>query len=377
MTSPLEALVAQAQYAATLDLLALASSTGAFEQAFLVTEEASLAQAARSLAGALPAFRLTIEQGDPSRPFHFGETLRSVCRAHGLERVVYVGGGSLPLGTARELTDMALAASGQAPCVMSNNLYSADLLAFWPTSALGEIELPATDNNLAWLLHYRAGLPFAALPRSLSTEFDIDTPTDLATLWWYAHAPGEPRVGEHLSRVLERVPGELPLLARNMERAYEVMATRRAEVLVSGRVSSWVWRRLETNLPCQTRIFSEERGMQASGREARGEVRSLLGLYMDLAGIAGLVSALEQVCDAAFLDSRVLFAHRRINPSRADRFASDALLYGDISQEWVRDFTRAAAEASIPILLGGHSLISGGVWALSERVRLGASTGAG
>ena len=145
--------------------------------------------------------------------------------------------------------------------------------------------------------------------------------------------------------------------------------------LVAGRVSSWVWRRLETNLPCQTRIVSEERGMRASGKEERGEVRSLLGLYSDLAGVPGLISAIEQTCDAAFLDTRVLFAHRNLKPSPQDRFASDALMPDLIANPWIREFTEAVRAASVPIVLGGHSLASGGVWALSERVRGGGSVG--
>ena len=116
--------------------------------------------------------------------------------------------------------------------------------------------------------------------------------------------------------------------------------------------------------------------MRASGREARGEVRSLLGLYTDIAGIDGLISALEQTCDAAFLDTRVLFAHQRLSPGRADRFASDAMMPEQVSDPWVRELTTAAATATIPVLLGGHSLISGGVWAMSERVRGSASAAA-
>ena len=33
---------------------------------------------------------------------------------------------------------------------------------------------------------------------------------------------------------------------------------------------------------------------------------------------------------------------------------------------FLRDFTRAAVEAPIPVLLGGHSLMSGGLMALNE-----------
>jgi hypothetical protein len=111
--------------------------------------------------------------------------------------------------------------------------------------------------------------------------------------------------------------------------------------------------------------------MRASGREERGEVRSLLGLFGDLAGTSGLVAALEQVCNAAFLDSRVLFAHRGTKPAAGDRFASDALLPAEIAEPYVRELTEAVLSAKIPFVLGGHSLISGGLWALSERVRSG------
>jgi hypothetical protein len=153
------------------------------------------------------------------------------------------------------------------------------------------------------------------------------------------------------------------------------MATRRSQVLFAGRLSALTWRRLELNLPSQTRVISEERGMRASGREARGEARSILGLYADLAGPEGLVRAIEETCDAAFVDTRLLFAHRRLSPARSDRFASDALRADEVKDSWVRDLTHALAGAKIPMVPGGHSLMSGGVWALSEQVRGGASAG--
>src|SRR5205823_709197 len=110
-------------------------------------------------------------------PFHFGQALRALCQDHGLERVVYVGGGAMPLGAESDLRDLARAVGGVGECVVANNLYSADIIAFYPASALDAIDLPTTDNDLAWLLHYRGGLPFAAMPRTLTTQFDIDTPT--------------------------------------------------------------------------------------------------------------------------------------------------------------------------------------------------------
>jgi hypothetical protein len=371
--TPLERLVAAAQNAATLDLLLRAAQSGAFASVILVTEDSDLASAASALD--LEGLPLLIEPGIAGPDgFHFGDNLVRLCRAHNLERVVYVGGGAMPLGTAEALADLALSVSGASPCAMSNNLFSADMVAFYPASALARITVPATDNDLAWLLHYKAGLPYAPTTRSLATHFDIDTPTDIAVLHNIARsAPFAHSTGSHLSAFLSDVPAALPTLSTNVAHAYKVMSTRRAQVFLAGRISSWTWRRMEINLPCQTRVVSEERGMQASGRETRGEVHSLLGMFADLAGVPGLVQALETTSDASFLDTRVLFAHMGLSPRRADRFASDALMPDDITDPWVRDLTRATAAARIPFVLGGHSLIAGGVWALSERVRASAS----
>jgi len=37
-----------------------------------------------------------------------------------------------------------------------------------------------------------------------------------------------------------------------------------------------------------------------------------------------------------------------------------------IHDPWIREFTAAVRDAPIPILLGGHSLVSGGLYALAE-----------
>src|SRR5437879_774863 len=114
-----ERLVADAQSAATLDLLARAAASGAFTQAFLITEQTSLADAALSDAANwqsdLPlAIVSATSQND--KAFHFGETLRNICQSHNLERIVYIGGGAMPLATNHDLSDIALAVSGTADC---------------------------------------------------------------------------------------------------------------------------------------------------------------------------------------------------------------------------------------------------------------------
>jgi hypothetical protein len=75
---------------------------------------------------------------------------------------------------------------------------------------------------------------------------------------------------------------------------------------------------------------------------------------------------LAELGDAAFLDTRVLLAHRGIEASREERFLSDLGRWEEIGEPFLREFTRAAVEAPIPVLLGGHSLMSGGLMAMNE-----------
>jgi len=106
--------------------------------------------------------------------------------------------------------------------------------------------------------------------------------------------------------------------------------------------------------------------MEASGRAERGAVRSLLGFYLEEAGPARFFHALEELADLALLDSRVLFAHLGLSPKASDRFWSDLLRPEEVGDPLVREFTVAAKEAPVPIVLGGHSLVSGGLYALVE-----------
>jgi len=106
--------------------------------------------------------------------------------------------------------------------------------------------------------------------------------------------------------------------------------------------------------------------MEADGRAASGEARSLLGYYLEAVGIRRFFETLRELGDAAFIDTRVLLAHKRIEASREDRFLSDLGRWESIADPFLRDFTRLALEAPMPVLLGGHSLMAGGLMALNE-----------
>jgi hypothetical protein len=94
--------------------------------------------------------------------------------------------------------------------------------------------------------------------------------------------------------------------------------------------------------------------------------RATIGRLLDRDGPQALGSVVAGLADAAILDSRVLLADRLGAdeadwPCAEDRFASDLLLADRVNDPWLRELTAAAASASVPILLGGHTLVGPGV----------------
>jgi hypothetical protein len=140
----------------------------------------------------------------------------------------------------------------------------------------------------------------------------------------------------------------------------------KAEVLVAGRVGSAAWSYLERETACRIRLFSEERGMQAAGRDGPGVARSLLAFHLRDVGMPKFFQHLSELGDVACIDTRPMLSHLGIDASRPDRFNSDLGCSEQIENSFLREFTQAAVEAPLPVILGGHSLVSGGLMLLTE-----------
>jgi len=343
--SPVEEMVAGACRAAALDSIEAALGSGAFAGAVLVTDDPTWT-------ADLASVILHLDDG----PFHFGRRLAEVLRRHSLDAVVYLGGGSLPLFTGTDFAAVARTMERDSVLV-TNNPFSSDMTAFRANGvALAAIEAVTSDNALARALAEGAGLTVEGLPRTVATQLDIDGPTDLAVL--HLTGLGGPRLRSYLQG--------LDLDLRRYRRTLPLFVDPRAQVVVAGRVGSHAWRYLERETACRVRLFAEERGMQADGRAQDGTARSLLGFFLEAVGIERFFATLTELGDAAFIDTRVLLAHLRLDASRADRFLSDLGRWQEIQEPFLREFTHAAVEAPIPVLLGGHSLVSGGLMALNE-----------
>lgn len=343
---PVVEMVGAAQRAVALDTVTRAAESRAFSQVVLVTDTPELADQMDD--------GIAVEISGPD--FVFGRRLREVIERHKIRRPFYMGGGGLPLLTTNELARTARRLSRASSTAITNNLFSSDLVAFTPGEAIQRITVEPHDNALSLRLRDEAGLRVVPLPRNATTQFDLDTPTDLAIL--KVHPACGPWARAHLDG--------LNLDTSSLTRIMRVMTDTSRQLLVAGRMPSYVWSYIERETACRVRVLSEERGMRADGREDKGEVRSLVGLYYQQVGPRQFFRDLAQLGDAAIIDSRVLFGHLGVRPSPRDRFNSDLLRPAEIEDSTVRAFTEAALTASIPILLGGHSVVSGGLWALVE-----------
>ena len=304
---------------------------------------------------------------DPEAPFNFHARVADIVRRFGLARPAVMGSGSLPLaGAADFAAAIALLDDG---VVVTNNFFSSDLTAWAPGDAIQRLTDVPRDNVLPRRLRDQAGLKAASLPRSTRTHFDLDTPSDLCALAVQDGLPPDLRAA-------------LPTSGLPIERyraVMRVLCNPKSELVVTGRVGSAAWQYFETETACRVRVFSEERGLAVAGPAHRA--RSVLGFLLESAGIDGFFSRLMEMGDAFVVDTRVIEAHLGVEPSREDRFQSDLLNHGAITDPFLRDFTAAAARAPKPVLLGGHSLVSGGLmaltdaaWAENDRLLAGAPT---
>jgi hypothetical protein len=302
----------------------------------------------------------------PADDTSFGGRLRTVIAdvRHG-SGVIVAGAGSAALARLSDLAPFVVTASSGRREARANNRYSSDLLAIGDASVLGGVPDLPSDNALPRWLDEVAGVPVADERRRWRLQFDVDSLLDVALL------------GGALSGL--RTGPSFALVQQRLDAVAAALANRRSEVVVAGRTSPAALAWLERRSRGRIRAIVEERGLRASSALAMAEPpdrprppRSVLGAVLDDRGPEALGAVLAELGEAALVDSRVLLAHRLgANegrwPSAEDRFASDLLLAESVTDPWLRALTLGAREASIPVVLGGHSLVGPGVRLVARR----------
>lgn len=356
--SRVEEMMIQVRQAALLDNLEKMGRVSCLENIYLHTNRPELLEPASELGAEVFLNNIKPEE------FHFGKELQATILEHGLTRVFCLNGAGCPLITVDELKMVCHKLLQRESFVYTNNTQSADMVAFTVPEKIAEADLPAMDNSLALTLRDQLGLEMELMPHSLGLLFDIDTPSDLLVLG------AGPFAGPRTRAAIE----SFKLDYDNLEQAKAVLKDEYEDVALIGRVGAPVIGRLNAVLKLRLRVFSEERGMKSLGRIEAKEVVSLLGLLIDHTGIDQFFSYLARVARCAFIDSRVLMYHYRYDLPDRDRFLSDLNRWEEVENSWLREFTRAAVECPIPVVLGGHSLVSGSLWALCSELDPNAST---
>jgi hypothetical protein len=290
----------------------------------------------------------------PGVPFEFGSRLRAIVAHYGLKKPAVMGSGSVPLLGEAEFRLIAEQLESRDARFVTNNFFSADLTAWTPGDAIERCSPMNRDNVLPRRLRDEAGLASVILPRTTATQFDLDTPSDLAVL----------ALTEGLAPELARAAAPATAPAERYRRLMLLLCDRTAEIVVAGRVGAMTWQYLERETACRVRMLSEERGLATAPPDHRP--RSALGFLLEEVGVDRFFARMSELGDALVLDTRVIEAHMGLAPAREDRFQSDLLAWERIDDPFLSRLTRGTAEAPIPVLLGGHSLVAGGLMALND-----------
>jgi hypothetical protein len=359
-TTPQEQLVERAMQAAVLDLLDVLNAQG-IQPVILAGPDLAW----------LPDMLQPLICDEDQEPFHFGQRLAGIIETHNVSPVIYFGAGSAPLLNTEMvglmhgmLYQSAYARDSKIPdnIALTNNLHSSDWIGISHSQdALPIIRQADRDNSLAWMLQQNWDFDVRVLSGVRpASSMDLDTPSDLAIVRHHPECP--PHLAEALrDPALDHIP---------VEQIIDVAARDGSRLALFGRISPLAWQALSKATQCWIRAYSEERGMVAAERLARGEVHSLIGRMLAVLGPEAFFDELAQLADAAIIDTRVLMAASGHYPGDADRYASDLYQVEHIDDEWLRAFTEAAANARIPVLLGGHGVVSGGLYALADVITL-------
>jgi hypothetical protein len=330
----------------TRDLLEMAGSVPSIENRILITNSNSLIE----LYGPNSSDVALEESSDN---FHFGRSLFNVIKDYDINKLLYAGGGSGPLMEEGDLEIIASFLESSKNRLLANNFYSSDMIGISSAKKILGLDPPEKDNGLGWLAR-DAGLEPHEMPRNAKTQLDLDTPVDLIPLM----------ISQRSTEKLNDYLGSLNPDNTRIREILPQFTDQNARLVIAGRAGASTWSFLEKSSACQLDVLSEGRGSY----DLNGESRSAnwLGSLFDKLAPEEFVKFFTDNGTGFFLDTRVLFDYLGNWPSRRDRFSSDLLDFESIEVDYLKRLTRVAREFPKPVVLGGHSMVSGSLYLLSE-----------
>ncbi len=354
--SEIEYLISDARRHAALDLVQRLQQSQMIEQVYVFTPDQDFAEPLRNFGAIILPDRM-------KAAFHFGNRLRNCIEeiAPTAECLAYFGAASAPLMEFHWFDNvLQQCRRSEIPWACVNNFHSSDWAVFSHSHLLASAEqhLP-TDNSLGWVARNICGYEVHSLLPSAATRADLDTPIDLLML--EKHPSLGPNLRGWISDSFNYDRSKIIALR-------SLIAAPAATLAMLGRISSAASQTLEKNTQIWTRIFAEEKGMSASGRLERGEVISLVGRIFEAWGPDRFIDELEMLAGGALWDTRVVMAQLYGWPSARERFAFDVGRCDLLENKALEPWCRAVHESAVPILSGGHNIVSGGLLALLETV---------
>lgn len=266
--------------------------------------------------------------------------------------VCYAGSG-MPAMTVDDWSSVR--ATIEAGAATVNRMFSCDWIGVPDGRLLSHASGEAVDNRFALLIREAGDVPVVSYDRSARSLLDIDTPADVTVLK-AAASVGSLEIGPATRAALAQQP-ELDEPVQLASRVFDVMTQHDGELMIAGRVSGSDWAAVDRDTSCRVRVLSEERGLRSRQRRAR----SLLGELYEWGGPDGFLLALESLGDALFWDTRPFLSHLGWDVSRCDRFWADLGRWDEIGDERLRGLVSMLQDSAV--MLGGHSLVSGGMLA--------------
>ena len=271
--------------------------------------------------------------------------------------VLVLQGGMLPLLCSEDwdLLDSLLRSNPNA--AYTNSFENPTMVGWSPACSLAGNVSPTGDGVFSTHFLNNFPLPVHALPYTPGYQFTLEAMPDALLLQSVLHA----------SDPLLRVVNEVPYRSTNIDIVRDMLTVKGIKLWISGRIHGSTVEYMNTKLNIRIRAIIDQHS--AMNNPSLGYMRSFAGQYIEKSGLSQFIRVVEESADCAVLDIEPLCAHFRVAPSAHDLFMSSVGEGESIENSWLQEFTHAIVEARIPIILGGHNLVQGGLLALVDASR--------